>query len=85
MDDTPIKVDKRRAAALKAAVSAGGAASVQDAVESAVDAWLVDRALANADDETLQRLWRDGVESGDAGVIDFAAFKVEARRVSGLP
>lgn len=80
MSDTLIHVDDERAEALKAAVSAGGAPSVQAAVESAVDAWLTDQALTQASDETLQRLWRDGVESGDAGEIDFAALKAEARR-----
>ncbi len=80
MDDTLIKVDQVRAAALKAAVSAGGAKSVQDAVESAVDAWLTDQALAHVSDEKLQELWREGLESGDAGEIDFAALKAEARR-----
>jgi len=80
MSDTTIKVDEGRAAALKAAVSAGGASSVQDAVESAVDAWLTDQALSKANDETLQRLWREGIESGVAGEIDFGALKAEARR-----
>lgn len=61
MSDTLVKVDESRAAALQAAVSAGGAASLQDAVESAVDAWLTDQALANLPDETRQRLWREGV------------------------
>lgn len=73
MSDTLIKVGETRAAALQAAVAAGGAASVQDAVDSAVDAWLADQALSNLPDETLQRLWREGVASGDAGALDLAA------------
>ena len=80
MSGTTISVDDERAEALKAAVSAGGAASVQAAVESAVDAWLTQQALSQASDEALQRLWREGVESGDAGEIDFAVLKDEARR-----
>lgn len=80
MSDTTIFVDDERAEALKAAVSAGGAPSVQAAVETAVDAWLAEQTLAQASDETLQRLWREGVESGDAGEIDFALLKAEARR-----
>lgn len=85
MSDTLIKVDENRVAALKAAVSAGGAVSVEDAVESAVDAWLVDQALSRASDEALQRIWSQGVESGDAGALDFTALKAEARRVFGAP
>lgn len=80
MADTTIKVDGERVAALEAAVSAGGAASVQAAVESAVDAWLTDQALSQVSDEALRRLWAEGVGSGDAGEIDFKALKAEARR-----
>ena len=79
MSDTVIQVDEERTAALEAAVSAGGAASVQAAVESAVDAWLADQALAQASDEALQRLWREAVNSSDAGVIDIESIKREAR------
>ena len=35
--------------------------------------------LSQVSDEALQRLWREGVESGDAGEVDFAALKAEAR------
>lgn len=80
MTDTVIHVDEDRAAALEAAVSAGGAATVQAAVESALDAWLADQALASASDDVLQRLWREGLQSGDAGELDFAMLKAEARR-----
>ena len=58
---------------------AGGAASVQAAVESAVDAWLTDQALSQVSDDILQTLWKEGLASGDAGAIDFAALKARAR------
>ena len=45
MSDTLIPVDDERAEALKAAVSAGDAPSLREAVASAVDAWLAERAL----------------------------------------
>jgi antitoxin ParD1/3/4 len=80
MADTTIKVDGERVAALKAAVSAGGATSVQAAIESAVDAWLTDQALSHVSDEALRRLWDEGIRSGVAGEIDFRALKAEARR-----
>ncbi|MEJ0059301.1 MAG: hypothetical protein WDM79_06940 [Terricaulis sp.] len=85
MNETLIKVDEDRAAALEEAVSAGGAPSVQAAVESAVDAWLTDQALANLPDEALQRLWREGIDSGVAGEVDFEALKAEARRIASAP
>jgi antitoxin ParD1/3/4 len=80
MTDTLISVDKARAAALQAAVSAGDTESVQAAVESALDAWLADQALTHVSDEALQALWREGVNSGDAGALDFTALKAQARR-----
>lgn len=81
MSDTLIHVDEERAEALRAAVSAGGAPSVQAAVENAVDAWLAEQALQSVSDQALQALWREGVESGDVGPIDLSALKAEARRV----
>ena len=54
-------------------------ASAQEAVEQALDAWLADRALSNVSDEALEKLWRDGIASGDAGVLDLAALKKQAR------
>lgn len=85
MSDTLIPVDDERAEALKAAVSAGNASSLREAVASAVDAWLTDRALDSVGDEALQRLWREGLDSGDAGSIDFAAIKAEARLANRTP
>jgi len=79
MGESTIKVDENRAAALEAAVSAGDAGSMQEAVEKAVDAWLTDRAFESLSDEALQKLWREGVESGEAAEIDFTALKAEAR------
>lgn len=80
MSDTFIKLDEKRAQALKEAVTSGGAASMQDAVESALDAWLAEQALSQASDETLRRLWDEGVASGSAGVLNFAELKAQARK-----
>jgi Arc/MetJ-type ribon-helix-helix transcriptional regulator len=84
MTDTTVRVDEERAKALEA-VSAGRAESVEAAVASAVDAWLVEQMLSQASDETLRRLWLEGTNSEDAGEIDFAAFKAEARRMFSAP
>lgn len=80
MSETLVPVNEERAQALEAAVSTGDASSVAEAVANAVDAWLTDQALAKVDDEVLQRLWREGIESGDADAVDFAVLKAEARR-----
>lgn len=84
MTDTKVRVDEDRSKALEAAVSAGRAPSVEVAVESAVDAWLVEQSLAQASDETLRKLWKEGVDGGDAE-LDFAALKAEARRLFSAP
>ena len=34
--------------------------------------------------QSLRRAWKDGIDSGDAGEIDFAALKMEARRPIAL-
>ncbi|HRO04382.1 MAG TPA: hypothetical protein PLS69_12340, partial [Terricaulis sp.] len=73
-------LDEKRAQALKEAVTSGGAASMQDAVESALDAWLAERALSQASDEILRRLWDEGVASGSAGALNFAELKAQARK-----
>lgn len=80
MAQTLIQVDEERAKALEQAVTSGDAESVQAAVESALDAWLAEQALRQVPNEALQRLWREGVESGDAGAVDFAELKKLARR-----
>ena len=38
-----------------------------------------EKALDRMTDQQLQALWREGVESGDAGEIDSVALKAEAR------
>ncbi len=81
MSKTVIRVDDERVAALEAAVSAGEADSVQAAVESALDAWLTEQMLKRVSDAKLQQLWRDGLESGEAGTLDLEALKREARGV----
>jgi antitoxin ParD1/3/4 len=61
-------------------VSSGRYASSSDVVQEAL------RLMASRDErdlETLEALraaWRDGIESGDAGEVDFAGLKIEARR-----
>lgn len=85
MSDTLVKVDQARALALEAAVSAGGAASVQEAVESALDAWLTEQTLSQLPDDVLRRLWREGIESGVASALDLNALKSEARHIANTP
>lgn len=84
MTTLPVELDDERAAAVRAAVSAGSADSVQAAVEDAIDVWLAERTLDNMSDEALRRLWDQGVASGVAGSVDFTQLKADLRR-SGRP
>lgn len=69
MSEIAIDLDDERIARLQAVVDAGLAASVQEAFECAIDAWLAEQALSKLSDEELQRLWCEGIESGDAGEL----------------
>jgi antitoxin ParD1/3/4 len=63
-----------------AQVASGRYASSNEVVQEALR--LMER-LDRAEIETLhwlQNAWREGIESGDAGEIDFAELKQEARR-----
>ena len=70
---------------IKAKVASGRYASTSEAVREAL------RMLERADrreGEELRRLreaWEEGVASGDAGPLDFAALKAEARERSPRP
>lgn len=79
MSDDVVHLAGPQVAALKAAVSAGAAESIQDAVNVALDAWLADNALDRLSDSELQQLWSEGMGSGAPVSIDFSALKAEAR------
>lgn len=79
MPDTTLHLDPNRAAALKDAVDSGDAASLQAAVELALDAWLAQRRFDRLSDTELSTLWAEGEASGLAGELDFACLKQEAR------
>jgi Arc/MetJ-type ribon-helix-helix transcriptional regulator len=83
MKDAVFKLDEARAEAIAAAVSAGGAESLQAAIESALDAWLADQALARLPDDVLRRLWDQGVAEGETEPADFDALKAAARALVG--
>jgi len=75
MGDISLSLDSERAEALAAAVAAGASPTVRQAVEQAIDAWLTEQALAQADVATLQRLWREGEASGAPQELDWQSFK----------
>ena len=61
---------------IKAKVDSGRYASADDVVREAL------RLLERADrleTDRLQKAWREGVESGDAGPVDFDALRKTAR------
>ena len=61
-------------------VATGAYASPSDLVHDALDLLeRRDREAANSV-ESLRQAWRNGIVSGDAGDLDFAELKQEARR-----
>lgn len=61
------------------AVASGAYASASDVVADALNRWREQRAL-ESDPEVLRRLWREGLDSGEAEVLDMAEVKRAARR-----
>jgi Arc/MetJ-type ribon-helix-helix transcriptional regulator len=66
-------------AALREAVANGEHASLNDLVRDALDEWNTRRTLANMPVAELQRLWREGAESGASQPLDMAEIKRKAR------
>jgi antitoxin ParD1/3/4 len=67
-------------AALKAVVDAGEYATTSEIVREALRDWQYKRELRQEELKRLRELWDEGKTSGDAGPVDFAALRKEARR-----
>ena len=66
-------------AALKAVVAAGEYATTSEIVREALRDWQRKRELRQQEIERLRQLWDEGKASGDAGPVDFAELRKEAR------
>jgi antitoxin ParD1/3/4 len=64
---------------VRRAVSAGEYASTSEAIREAVREWKERRDLLGYSVEELRELVQQGIDSGDAGEVDFSALKQEAR------
>jgi hypothetical protein len=51
-------------------------------MDDKLDCEALELALTRLTDQQLRALWQDGLDSGDAGEIDFVTLKAEARRQS---
>jgi antitoxin ParD1/3/4 len=67
-------------ATLKALVDAGEYATTSEIVREALRDWQYRRELREEERNRLRQLWDEGKASGDAGPVDFAALREEARR-----
>jgi antitoxin ParD1/3/4 len=67
-------------AVVREAVESGEYASSSEVMREALREWTRRRALERNEVEALQRLWREGLESGPGHFPDMAAIKAEARR-----
>ena len=67
-------------AALKAVVDAGEYATTSEIVREALRDWQHKRDLRQEEIKRLRQLWDEGKASGDAGPVDFAGLRKEARK-----
>lgn len=65
---------------LKAAVDAGEYATTSEVVREAIRDWQYKRELRQEDLRQLQHLWDEGIASGKSEPVNFAKFRVEARK-----
>lgn len=70
---------------VKAKVEAGRYRSSSEVVREALRLMEKSEQLAADELGILRKAWKEGIDSGDAGELDFAALKQEARaRLAGL-
>jgi antitoxin ParD1/3/4 len=74
-----IALTPEMASFVRNAVNAGEYASTSEAIREAVREWKERRDLLGYTVEELRELVQEGIDSGDAGEIDFAELKREAR------
>jgi antitoxin ParD1/3/4 len=66
-------------AAIRAAVDGGEYATTSEVVREAIRDWQAKRQLRQDDINRLRKLWDDGLASGNAGPVDMAELRREAR------
>lgn len=66
--------------ALKSVVEAGEYATTSEVIREAIRDWQYKRESRQEDIQQLRHLWDEGIASGKSEPVDFAKFKVEARR-----
>jgi antitoxin ParD1/3/4 len=66
--------------ALKSVVEAGEYATTSEVVREAIRDWQFKREVRQEEIRQLQHLWDDGIASGKSAPVNFAKFRVEARR-----
>jgi len=84
MSEMTVKLPPDLAQFVEAKVAAGGFDSPESVVAQALSLMAeIDRQIESpdADERAFQQAaWKEGIESGSAGVLDFEALKREARR-----
>ena len=75
-----VALTSEQLAALKAVVAAGEYATTSEIVREAVRDWQHKRLLRQEEIRRLGQLCDEGVASGDAGPVDFALLRSEARK-----
>jgi antitoxin ParD1/3/4 len=75
-----VALTSEQLSALKAVVDAGEYATTSEIVREALRDWQHKRERRQEEINRLRRLWDEGIASGDAGPVDFAELRREARK-----
>ena len=79
VDKLSIALTPELSADIRTAIASGEYASTSEVIRDALRAWKQQRESRAVAIEELRRLWREGLESGDAGVLDGEDIKRRGR------
>jgi antitoxin ParD1/3/4 len=79
VEKVSIALSPEMVAMLKGAVAGGEYASASEVVREALREWHLRKPLREAEIERLRKAWREGIESGGAGPVDFEEVKRRGR------
>jgi antitoxin ParD1/3/4 len=79
IEKVSIALTKEHVELAKNAVASGEYASVSEVVREALREWHLRQPLRQAEVERLRKAWKEGIESGPAGPLDFEEIKRRGR------
>jgi antitoxin ParD1/3/4 len=78
VEKVSVALTPEMASAVREAVQRGDYASTSEVIREALRLWQAHQAARAREVEELRRVWREGIESGPATLLDVAAVKRRA-------